>query len=176
MGSVIGSVNGANYGNIVTVNGRTFTSTANDKDLPEAASLKVIALDDKGKELQSYTFPASAGIEVNVFGATGTTLKEVSTQTGKISILSVDRVGSVHSAAGNIAIEKATANIGNVSTMSGSITVTTSGSVSNCSTMSGNVSHHKLPKEKKTRDASPPRKTSKKQKSKDKYEEDPFWG
>jgi len=112
--TVIASVSGTGF--ITTV---SQTGSPDSHQFPPAHYLKVVALNEDGKELDSYTLPAQSRLHFSVIGDYFDTVKM---QAGSIEATSEGDIRNVHTNAGDIII-KCCHNLDTVQTNAGDIRV-----------------------------------------------------
>ncbi len=99
----IGTVNGDNFSDIVCVSGRNFTFSIGPetKKVVTARSIRVIALDEDGKELRNFTLPLESQIEINIVGSEDTVVGKIETHNASVSLSNVSTVDQINVNNGN---------------------------------------------------------------------------
>lgn len=102
-GNIIGSVNGNNYSDIMCVSGRNFTFDLglDSQKVATARSIRVIALDEDGKELRNFTLPLESHIDINIVGGEDTVVGKIETHNASVSLSNVSTVDQINVSNGN---------------------------------------------------------------------------
>lgn len=100
-------------------------------------ALKIIALDEKGEEIHSFT---SQKLDVSLIINASETSKidSVHTVCGSVSLIGFGHVDNISTTSGDISVEKIEGNVRNVSSTSGDLHIRAN-NVINASSISGNI-------------------------------------
>lgn len=151
------SVIGNSSGNILVVNGNRITSSFGGMNVPEAKSIRLVAVDADGKEMDNYSLPANCELKIVISAGEGT-IDEVTSASANITVEKVHRINNLKTASGDVTVGQVRGDIHNISTMSGDVKVDSAVNVGHTSTMSGDIKVHRVTG---MRDSSPTRHTSK---------------
>jgi hypothetical protein len=152
----------SNSGNIVTMNGKRMTSSFGGWSSPEATSLRLVAIDANGKELDNFSLPAKGDMKI-ILSAVDGSIDEVKTSSADITIENVHHINTLKSTSGDIKIRQVHGDIHNISATSGDIKVDSVGNIGPTKTIAGDIKVRSLSA---TRDESPGRHSSKDKKKK----------
>jgi hypothetical protein len=148
---------GVAYGNILQVNGRRITSSSGGKTLPEAKSLRLIAIDENGKELDDFSLPANCEVKI-LFSVGEGSIDEVKALSANITVENVHRINTLSCQSGDIKIKEVHGDIHEITTVSGDVKVESVVNLGRTSTISGDIKVRNLSG---TRDRSPKGKKNK---------------
>jgi DUF4097 and DUF4098 domain-containing protein YvlB len=143
--SFIGSGNVASYINtgvnrgIVIVDGQRITASHGTSSVT-AKSIKVIAVDEQGKELDSFCLPTGTDVYVDVHVEAGTEVKRIETVSGTLSLHGPATIERVESTNGPVTVEGAT-KVGSIHTTNGNVEVKAQ-TVGDIRTVNGSVNRH----------------------------------
>jgi DUF4097 and DUF4098 domain-containing protein YvlB len=120
-GNVAGYINtGVNRG-IVIIDGQRITASHGTSSVT-AKSIKVIAVDEQGKELDSFCLPTGTDINIDVHVEAGTEVKRIETVSGTLSLHGPATIERVESTNGPVTVEGAT-KVGSIHTTNGNVEV-----------------------------------------------------
>ncbi len=145
----VGTINGDNYGDVISINGSSISGFSRGKEVKEAAELKVIALDGDGKEMESFRLPTGTHLEIHV---NAPTIENIQSTTGDVKVEQAKKVGRINTSTGRVQIDKVD-KVGGVNTTTGSVTVLECAKMGSVNTTTGNIQINKA-----RRDSSPKRK------------------
>lgn len=130
---ITGSQNGGK--GVVIINGQNITASTHGYALPPAAALKVIAVDEHGDALESFSLPTGTALTLSV---RADRIGKLRTQSSRVVIEQCADIDSVSTASGSVRIERC-GNIDSVKSMSGAIKVDACARVGRAKSMSGGV-------------------------------------
>lgn len=122
---------------IATIDGIGFTMSNGSQQIKGIHTLKVIALDEEGKELESFN-TTDLNLHITVNASKKAKIKSISTANGNVSLIGYGKVESINTTNGNISVDKIEGNVRNLQSVNGNFQIHAN-NVINATTVNGNI-------------------------------------
>lgn len=122
---------------IATINGIGFTTSNGSQQIKGIHTLKVIALDENGKELQSFN-TTNLNLHITVNASEKSEINSVSTTNGNVSLIGYGKLESINTTNGNISVDKIEGNVRNLQSVNGNFQIHAN-NIINATTVNGSI-------------------------------------